>query len=287
MKLRNILKFISICLLFVLVACSEQSRIFSTSDSSFIEEELKEADKNTLVIFDINDVLLEQKELLFKKQNSTLLKNLLKEMSANMSNEEEQTLYSVVVQRPVVYVDENFVRIIHDLQNKNVKVIALTNGLVGTCGYVKSMDRLLIQQLRDLDYHLEKSWLDLKNAQIYMTKSKDRKILFAEGIVFANKMISKASKGESLLAFFKYADFYPKKVIFIDDKLKNLKSVSNILEKQGVEFIGFEYTKAKNRKDSPVITKEHAKLQLSILKKRHKLLSDEEIDKILHNNNEH
>jgi hypothetical protein len=265
MKLRNILKFISICLLFVLVACSEQSRIFSTSDSSFIEEELKEADKNTLVIFDINDVLLEQKELLFKKQNSTLLKNLLKEMSANMSNEEEQTLYSVVVQRPVVYVDENFVRIIHDLQNKNVKVIALTNGLVGTCGYVKSMDRLLIQQLRDLDYHLEKSWLDLKNAQIYMTKSKDRKILFAEGIVFANKMISKASKGESLLAFFKYADFYPKKVIFIDDKLKNLKSVSNILEKQGVEFIGFEYTKAKNRKDSPVITKEHAKLQLSIL----------------------
>lgn len=287
MKLRNILKFISICLLFVLVACSEQSRIFSTSDSSFIEEELKEADKNTLVIFDINDVLLEQKELLFKKQNSTLLKNLLKEMSANMSNEEEQTLYSVVVQRPVVYVDENFVRIIHDLQNKNVKVIALTNGLVGTYGYVKSMDRLLIQQLRDLDYHLEKSWLDLNNAQIYMTKSKDRKILFAEGIVFANKMISKASKGESLLAFFKYADFYPKKVIFIDDKLKNLKSVSNILEKQGVEFIGFEYTKAKNRKDSPVITKEHAKLQLSILKKRHKLLSDEEIDKILHNNNEH
>ena len=97
------MKFISICLLFVLVACSEQSRIFSTSDSSFIEEELKEADKNTLVIFDINDVLLEQKELLFKKQNSTLLKNLLKEMSANMSNEEEQTLYSVVVQRPVVY----------------------------------------------------------------------------------------------------------------------------------------------------------------------------------------
>lgn len=281
------MKFISICLLFVLVACSEQSRIFSTSDSSFIEEELKEADKNTLVIFDINDVLFEQKELLFKKQNSTLLKNLLKEMSANMSNEEEQTLYSVVVQRPVVYVDENFVRIIHDLQNKNVKVIALTNGLVGTYGYVKSMDRLLIQQLRDLDYHLEKSWLDLNNAQIYMTKSKDRKILFAEGIVFANKMISKASKGESLLAFFKYADFYPKKVIFIDDKLKNLKSVSNILEKQGVEFIGFEYTKAKNRKNSPVITKEHAKLQLSILKKRHKLLSDEEINKILHNNNEH
>ena len=281
------MKFISICLLFVLVACSEQSRIFSTSDSSFIEEELKEADKNTLVIFDINDVLFEQKELLFKKQNSTLLKNLLKEMSANMSNEEEQTLYSVVVQRPVVYVDENFVRIIHDFQNKNVKVIALTNGLVGTYGYVKSMDRLLIQQLRDLDYHLEKSWLDLNNAQIYMTKSKDRKILFAEGIVFANKMISKASKGESLLAFFKYADFYPKKVIFIDDKLKNLKSVSNILEKQGVEFIGFEYTKAKNRKNSPVITKEHAKLQLSILKKRHKLLSDEEINKILHNNNEH
>lgn len=273
---RNIFKFITVCLLFIITACSEESRIFSTSDSFFIEEELKRADEETLVIFDINDVLFESKELLFKEQNSDLLKELL-----NEGSKVPPILFSVVVQGPVVYVDKNFVRIIRNLQNKNVKVIALTNGLVGSCGYVKSMEGLLIQQLHNLNYHLEKSWPNLKNAQIYITRSRDRKILFEEGIVFANKSISKTSKGESLLAFFKYSGFYPKKVIFIDDKLKNLKSVSNVLEKEGIEFVGFEYTKARNRKYLPIITKEHAKLQLSILKKKHKLLSDDEISKIL------
>lgn len=273
---RNIFKFITVCLLFIITACSEESWIFSTSDSFFIEEELKKSDEETLVIFDINDVLFESRELLFKEQNSDLLKELL-----NEGSKVPPILFSVVAQGPIVYVDKKFVEIICYLQKKNVKVIALTNGLVGSCGYVKSMEGLLIQQLHDLDYHLEKSWPDLKNAQIYISKSKDRKILFEEGIVFANKSISKTSKGESLLAFFKYSGFYPKKVIFIDDKLKNLKSVSSVLEKEGIEFIGFEYTKARNRKDLPIITKEHAKLQLSILKKAHKLLSDDEISKIL------
>lgn len=278
---RNIVKFITVCLLFIITACSEESRIFSTSDSSFIEEELEKTDEETLVIFDINDVLLESKDLLFKEQNSDLLTELLKEIPMIMSREEEMTLYSVVAQGPVVYVDKNFVGIIHHLQKRNVKVIALTNGLVGSCGYVKSMEGLLIQQLHNLNYHLEKSWPNLKNAQIYITRSRDRKILFEEGIVFANKSISKTSKGESLLAFFKYSGFYPKKVIFIDNKLKNLKSVSSVLEKEGIEFVGFEYTKTRNRKDLPIITKKHAKLQLSILKKEHKLLSDDEIRKIL------
>ena len=274
---RNIFRFITVCLLFIITACSEESRIISTSDSFFIEKELKKADEETLVIFDINDVLFESRELLFKEQNSDLLKEVL-----NEDSKIPPILFSVVVQGPIVYVDKNFVRIIRNLQNKNVKVIALTNGLVGSYGYVKSMEGLLIQQLHNLNYHLEKSWPNLKNAQIYITKSKDRKILFAEGIVFANKLISKATKGESLLAFFKYSGFYPKKVVFIDDKLKNLKSVSSVLEKEGIEFVGFEYTKTRNREDLPLITKEHAKLQLSILKKNHKLLSDDEIDKMLH-----
>lgn len=50
---RNIFKFITVCLLFIITACSEESRIFSTSDSFFIEEELKRADEETLVIFDM------------------------------------------------------------------------------------------------------------------------------------------------------------------------------------------------------------------------------------------
>ncbi len=286
MSRKIFLKLFSYFLLLVITACSEEySEIFTTNNSSVIENELRNADKNTLVIFDINDVLFEQKEMLFKKKNDNLRKKLLSASERKITDkEEEKAIFSVVVQSPIVYIDKNFVNIIKNLQDRGIKVMALTNGLVGECGYVKSMDRLMLKQTRDMDYHFEKSWKHLKNAQIYITKiynKKDRKILFMDGVVFANKLISKASKGECLLVFLKYANFFPKKIIFIDDKMKNLKSVSEICERNDITFVGFEYTGATNRNDLPPLDENHAKLQLYILKKKHKLLSDKEISRML------
>ena len=49
-------------------------------------------------------------------------------------------------------------------------------------------------------------------------------------------------KGEALLCFFRLMNYHPKKVIFIDDKLKYLMSVEKALESHNIEFVGIRYS---------------------------------------------
>lgn len=48
-------------------------------------------------------------------------------------------------------------------------------------------------------------------------------------------------KGEALITFFKWMNYYPEKVIFIDDKMKYLLSVEKALEAYNIPFIGIRY----------------------------------------------
>lgn len=268
--------------LLMMVACSEEEKILSTKYVAVIENETQNADKNTLVIFDVTDVLFEQSGRLFKAKNSNQLDQILGSFVNRVSKQEKENVFSIIIQQPVVPVDTKLVGIINNLQSRGVKVMALTNGLTGEYGQIKSMENLLIQQLTGLNYHFEMSWLSIKNTTLNLAK--DQNILFKDGVVFTSVLTSKASKGDSILAFLKYAQIQPKKVIFVDDKQKNLKSVAEAMKKNGIKFVGIEYTASRDRDMEPVSEK-HAELQMSILEKEHKLLPDEEIQKMLSTNN--
>lgn len=49
-------------------------------------------------------------------------------------------------------------------------------------------------------------------------------------------------KGEVLKHFFDHMNYYPKKVIFIDDKMKYLLSVEKALEQYNIPFVGIRYS---------------------------------------------
>lgn len=48
-------------------------------------------------------------------------------------------------------------------------------------------------------------------------------------------------KGEALIQFFEHMNYYPQKVIFIDDKMKCLLSVEKALELYSIPFVGIRY----------------------------------------------
>ena len=265
----------------IIVSGDERIKMLRTKNIEIIEKEFASANKNTLFITDITDVLLEPKSQLFKTPNEALLNRFLNDFiskGCGQNKLEREKVFSIVVQQPVEPVDENFVRIIRELQERNVKVLALTNGLIGSFGYIDSMEDFSIQQLNDLGYHLENSWSELKS--ITLTLESGKQILFKNGVIFVSKLTSKASKGECLLAFLEHIRIQPKKIIFVDDKRKNLESVAEIARKIGARFVGIEYTGALEKKNDPISDK-HAQLQLSILEKEHKLLSDDEIESML------
>lgn len=58
------------------------------------------------------------------------------------------------------------------------------------------------------------------------------------GVIFSGQN----NKGELLVKFFEMIGYHPKKVIFIDDKLKYVKQVADAMESVGIPFVGIRYS---------------------------------------------
>ncbi len=61
--------------------------------------------------------------------------------------------------------------------------------------------------------------------------------LYSHGIIFAGAL----NKGDVLKHWLKQLRFQPKKIIFVDDKLKNIKSVANAMKTTNSSFVGIRY----------------------------------------------
>lgn len=61
--------------------------------------------------------------------------------------------------------------------------------------------------------------------------------LYLGGIIFTGNY----SKGEVVAAWLKQIDYRPTKIIFIDDKLKNVESVERALHSRDFPFYGLRY----------------------------------------------
>lgn len=60
---------------------------------------------------------------------------------------------------------------------------------------------------------------------------------YENGVIFT----ALNNKGEVLLKFFNTINYWPTKVIFIDDKMKYVEQVATVLESHNIEFVGLRY----------------------------------------------
>ena len=82
-------------------------------------------------------------------------------------------------------------------------------------------------------------------------------------------------KGEVLRAFLEYARISPEKVIFVDDREENVKSLEEVCQERGIEFLGFHYTEVENRFFASFDGK-RIRYQFDVLEKSGRWLSDQE-----------
>lgn len=127
---------------------------------------------------------------------------------------------------PLVPVEKNTAKIVKNLQDKGVTVIALS---------ARSLDLTYrtIEQLHEIGIHFKGK--GPHNCLIQYGKGKPA--LYIDGIIFSGNH----TKGEVIAHWFDQIDYHPKKVIFIDDKMKNLSSVEQALHKRNYPFIGIRY----------------------------------------------
>jgi hypothetical protein len=142
-------------------------------------------------------------------------------------------------------------KIINLLQNKNIPVVGLTN---------RSRPILdkTVSQLSNLGINFNKTSLykdDLDIALNFVGK-------YSNGIIFCGSN----DKGGMLFKFFDLINYKPKKIIFIDDKLKYVESVEKASNERDIEYVGIRYSFQDSKKDLSDNGKKELKKEIENLK---------------------
>ena len=111
------------------------AEIIKTNDTKIIEKILASVDADTLVIFDVDDVLIHADDQILKLQNADACKVLVKKLKQQVGKDKIQEVTSIILlARKNSPVDSKMISIIEDLQKRDIKVLALTNCSTGKFG---------------------------------------------------------------------------------------------------------------------------------------------------------
>jgi hypothetical protein len=246
---------------------------------------LENIDPQTLVIFDIDDTLLAPENIQFQKWFLKTKKGQMfdKAIETHVKTQENPTEYGKVLEaksmrnsQPILIEPIN-ADIIHELQNQNIKTIALTHCSTGSAGrdIIPSLPKWRYEKLKNNGIDFSPSFGSQEIVFEHMTSKVGRHPVFYKGILLTDAF----SKGEVLSAFLNRVNWKPKKVIFFDDGLKYLTSVKDEIKKHNIPFQGYLYKGAQSLPKE--IDEEILEIQLQHLKKHDEFLSDKDAYKRL------
>lgn len=274
-KKKGLSLFFSVGLLFSFIplcrAGSENVILKEVNSLDPVIEMLKTADKDTLVIFDVDYVLLVPKALIARPISLSLRRILFPKLKRQVGQERFEYLLSILrSQSGSELVDPRLPWLIQGLQSRAIKVIAVTAQGYGPLGIIKDEGRLRVEELRRLSLDFRTSFPSLNS---FLLKSRGRKKhlpLYRDGIIFTDR----SSKGDALIAFLEKLQWTPKKIIVIDDGRNYLEQMKEALERNHLSGILFHYvdqTLALEKSNSKMI-----QMQLDYLIKTGKWLTDED-----------
>lgn len=233
--------------LFIISASFFVSRIQSeqVSDMREIQCILETTDSSSLVIFDIDMVLVQPAHPAFQMLNMKKYSPICKKVMKDIPQDKRMIFLCLMTcAYDSVLIHSCIPEIVSGLKNRRIPTMALTNNLTGTLGDFVNLEQTRINTLRRLGIDFSKTAphslsLDFEDLPLY----RGYPTKFMEGVLFVNGTVT--SKGEALLAFLRKISFYPTKIIFIDDREDNLRSVEdavNNLDKpivfKGIHFTG-------------------------------------------------
>ena len=235
---------------------TESLRVDSMKELEIV---LERADKDTLVVFDVDMVMTQPKEPAFQMPNLIKYKDILKEKIDTLTPEKADMLFcSMLLEKGTSLLDEKIPDLLKKLQKKGVSTIALTAVLTGKVGPVKDMVEWRHNQFNQLGINF------LKNApsanrffSVDFPFYNQTQPVYAQGVLFSNGERGPVHKGLILESFLGHIDTMPTCIIVIDDNKKNLTKIEESLRSlqyQG-HFIPIEFTLAL-KKESQFVSAE-------------------------------
>ncbi|HJD56216.1 MAG TPA: DUF2608 domain-containing protein [Rickettsia endosymbiont of Pyrocoelia pectoralis] len=259
-------------LFLLLLSCNSFAGVIPTNDFEVIEEYVNKADKDTLVIFDVDDVLMMPTDEF--AVNNPIRKELTQKLRERYSKEELNYLYSCVFEKRTVQpVNQNMRGLIKSLEQRNISAIALTGWWTGKYGKVNEMEKLRFVGLKQVNISFINT-SPFKEDMIFLElQNKSGVPMLKDGVI----LTALADQGLVLKAALEKSNLHFKKIIFIDDDLEYLKSVEKVCSELNIDFQGIHYGAAKIA-PLPILDKEKEQLRYEILEKEHIWLLDKELE---------
>jgi hypothetical protein len=226
--------------------------------------------KDTLVVFDIDDVVMMPADS-YSMSRNPYRKKLWKEMKERLSKEEIEFLYSIITtDAKWQLVDSKILDILGILKKLSIPTIALSSFSTGKYGQIEKREEIRLRDLASLDI----DFFELSPFQDTFTMNQlsgeDGVPMIKDGVILT------AELGKDLVLdhVLKYKNYKPKKIIFIDDTLKHLESVEKLCDSLKIDFLGFHYVAVSTLPPPDNINEQQEKRRLQILEKEHRWVVD-------------
>ena len=234
--------------------------------------------KDTLVLFDLDYVLFVPRDrvLRYAGEENNYRSKHFKAIFKDFQGKEiplgkdkvpmaEYLISQILSSSKVELVSLDMPNFVNELDSKKMAVVGFTANSSGKYGIVQNEAELHLSRLSSLGYHFK------DNGDLL--KGEFPECIFR--VIFTNK----ADKGKVLLGFLKQLNKNYKNIIFVDDRLKNLTSVQNILKDHEINYLGIHYTELQDKNE--VLNQDIADKQFEVLARKHIWLSDEEVEAML------
>lgn len=268
------MKILRFLFLLLVISCSfSYAQIFEVSKMKQVQEYLEDANEQTLVVFDIDMVLIQPENPAFQMHNITKYKHIARKSYLSLSKEKKEILLSLMATScGSILVDSAGPLIINRLNEHRVPTMALTGTLTGSLSNIPNMEKFKIDRLHKLgiDFSITAPF---PNEIIFKKLPKFRKNypVYKDGILFINGPL--CTKGEALVSFLKMTNFSPKKIVFVDDNKENVKKAEKALNKfdRSIEYRGLFFTGAKYSSSTSITEKQFEDAWKDLVKKAKKL----------------
>jgi Protein of unknown function (DUF2608). len=280
-----------VVLLTLLSACSFRQSNISINSIQEVQSIFAPATRETLFIFDVDDVILEPTEPSEQTRFHAKLKPIHKNFQAFMKAHLDPELFTskCLLKHKIQPVEQTLLDTILALQKRNIKVIALTKLHTGKFGLIERLEDMRYKQLLSLGLDLSLSFghQDIRFDELqktpHATKYTARNKTKPNPAVFYNGILSTGSftKGTVLKAFLEKMRFRPTQIYFFDDKMKNVTSVMQEMKPLGIKCKAFVYKAATVHRSPKDLNIEVARLQHELMKQREDYVSYFEAQELL------
>ncbi|MCP5377756.1 MAG: DUF2608 domain-containing protein [Rickettsiaceae bacterium] len=275
--MKNIIWLITLYI-FAATNMTTYAQITEITDFQLLKSSIKNMDLNTLVIFDVDHVLIMPTDE-YSLNRNPYRRQLWQDLKLRSSEEEFKFLRSIAVSSAKWrLVDTNIMTVLSELKNKNIPTVALTSLATGKFGIIEKMEDLRIKELQSVGIDFTSLTPLHGELPINELKSMHGTPMLKAGII----LTAEVDKAKTLEYILRQKNYYPKKIVFIDDQLNNLESLEKLCTKLKIKFEGFHYT-AVSLMTTSSVDNQLENLRIKILEKEHRWLSYEEVASRMNN----